>query len=319
LTGLNFEGETVKDSNEYDCVIVGGGPAGLSAAVYMGRFRRRTLLIDSGEGRWVYGQHNENYLGFPKGVSARRLRTLGVAQAERFGVVPQGGRVEQIDRLPADQGFRLTTTLGVVTGRTVIWAAGVRDRWPTFPGARRLVGKLLFWCIVCDGWRTLDREILLLGNDDAAAEDALQFLTYTQRVTLLVDSQKDELSKSARRKMEAAGIQVLSGEVQRVRLRDRELEEVVLKGGAVLQADLIFSLYGSDPNTELLRILPVELTERGMVNINEKGQTSLERFYAAGDVTNHHSDQVASAVHGGAQAAQAANYMLYPPRQQLKT
>ena len=88
-------------------------------------------------------------------------------------VVPQGGRVEQIDHLPSDQGFRLTTTLGVMTGRTVIWAAGVRDRWPMFPGARRLVGKQLFWCIVCDGWHTLDREILLLGNIDAAAEDAL--------------------------------------------------------------------------------------------------------------------------------------------------
>jgi len=285
----------------------------------MGRFRRRTLLIDSGEGRWIYGQHNENYLGFPKGVSARRLHALGVAQAERFGVVPQGGRVEQIDRLPAEAGFRLTTTLGVVTGRTVIWAAGVRDRWPTFPGARRLVGKRLFWCIVCDGWRTLGRDILLLGNIDAAAEDALQFLTYTPHVTLLVDPGKDELSVHARRKLGAAGIQVLSGEVRRVRLSGQNIEGVVLKDGRVLQAELIFSLYGSDPNTELLRGLPVDLTERGMVNINEKGQTSLERFYAAGDVTNHHSDQVASAVHGGAQAAQAANYVLYPVRQQLQT
>ena len=309
----------MKDLNDYDCVIVGGGPAGLSAAVYMGRFRRRTLLIDSGEGRWVYGQHNENYLGFPKGISARRLHTLGVAQAERFGVVPQGGRVDQIDRLSAGQGFRLTTTLGVVTGRTVIWAAGVRDRWPTFPGARRLVGKLLFWCIVCDGWRTLDKEILLLGNDDAAAEDALQFLTYTQGVTLLVDPGKDELSAHARQKLSATGIPVLSGEVRRVALSGQDIEAVVLKDDRVLRAEFIFSLYGSDPNTELLRSLPVELTERGMVNINEKGQTSLERFYAAGDVTNHHSDQVASAVHGGAQAAQAANYVLYPVRQQLQT
>ena len=309
----------MNNPGEYDCVIVGGGPAGLSAAVYMGRFRRSTLLIDSGEGRWVYGQHNENYLGFPKGVSARRLHALGVAQAERFGVVPQGGRVEQIDRLPSDQGFRLTTTLGVVTGRTVIWAAGVRDRWPTFPGARRLVGKRLFWCIVCDGWRTLGKEILLLGNIDAAAEDALQFLTYTQRVTLLVDPGKDELSAHARQKLAAAGIPVLSGEVQRVTLSGQDIEGVVLKGGRVLQAELIFSLYGSDPNTELLRSLPVKLTERGMVDINEKGETSLERFYAAGDVTNHHSDQVASAVHGGAQAAQAANYVLYPARQALQT
>ncbi|GGR21094.1 NAD(P)/FAD-dependent oxidoreductase [Deinococcus ruber] len=303
----------------YDCVIVGGGPAGLSAAVYMGRFRRTTLLIDSGEGRWAYGQHNENYLGFPKGVSARRLRALGVAQAERFGVVPHHGRVEQIDLLPAQQGFTLATTAGQVIGRTVIWAAGVRDRWPTFRGARRLVGKQLFWCIVCDGWRTLDREILLLGNIDAAAEDALQFLTYTSRVTLLVEPGKDELSPTARRKLHAGGIQVRSGEVRSVRLKGQAIENILLTSGELLHADLIFSLYGSDPNTELLRHLPITLTPRGMINIDPKYQTNLARFYAAGDVTDHHSDQVASAVHGGAQAAQAANYALYPPRQRLST
>ncbi|ULH17823.1 hypothetical protein MF271_21735 (plasmid) [Deinococcus sp. KNUC1210] len=117
----------------------------------MGRFRRTTLLIDSGEGRWVHGQHNENYLGFPKGISARRRRALGVAQAERFGVITQPGWVEQIDLLPGHTGFTLNTTAGQVIGRTVIWAAGVRDRWPTFRGAQRLIGKQLFSCIVCDG------------------------------------------------------------------------------------------------------------------------------------------------------------------------
>ncbi|MFB9990984.1 NAD(P)/FAD-dependent oxidoreductase [Deinococcus oregonensis] len=301
----------------YDCVIVGGGPAGLSAAVYMGRFRRTTLLIDSGEGRWVYGQHNENYLGFPKGISARRLRALGVAQAERFGVVPHQGRVEQIDLLSGQEGFTLATTSGKVVARTVIWAAGVRDRWPTFQGARRLIGKQLFWCIVCDGWRTLDREILLLGNSDAAAEDALQFLTYTSRVTLLVEPGKDELSLRARRKLQVGGIRVLAGTVRRVQLKGQEIEKVFLISGEALSADLIFSLYGAEPNTELLRHLPIRLTQRGMIHIDPKHHTTLAHFYAAGDVTDHHSQQVAAAVYSGAQAAQAANYALYPPRQQL--
>lgn len=309
--------DVAQESVTYDCVIVGGGPAGLSAAVYMGRFRRTTLLIDSGEGRWVYGQHNENYLGFPKGVSARRLRTLGVAQAERFGAVLHQGRVKQIDLLPGQGGLTLVTTAGQVTGRTVIWAAGVRDRWPTFRGARRLVGKQLFWCIVCDGWRTLDRDILLLGNTDAAAEEALQFLTYTPRVTLLVEPEEDELSPTVRRKLQANGIQVLTGEVRSVRLTGQKIESISVTSGEILKPDLIFSLYGSDPNTELLRHLPITLTPRGVIDINPKYQTNLACFYAAGDVTNHHSHQVASAVHGGAQAAQAANYALYPPRQQV--
>jgi len=302
---------------QYECVIVGGGPAGLSAAVYMGRFRRKTLLIDSGEGRWVYGQRNENYLGFPRGVSSRRLRDLGVAQAARFGVVARPGRVEQLELMPGGKGFELTTSLGRLKTQTVIWAAGVRDRWPSFRGARRLVGKQMFWCIVCDGWRTLDQHLLLLGDTDAAAEDALQFLTYTPHIVLLVEPGKDELSPGARRKLQAAGIPILMGQVQSVRLSGSEITGILLRGGATVQADFIFSLYGSDPNTELLKNLPIKLTERGMIDVDPKYHTSLERFYAAGDVTNHHSDQVASAVFGGAQAAQAANYALYPPRQQL--
>jgi thioredoxin reductase (NADPH) len=304
---------------------VGGGPAGLSAAVYMGRFRRKTLLIDSGDGRWSYGQRNENYLGFPRGVSARRLRDLGVAQAERFGVEPHSGQVQRVEQLPEHEGpgFRIITDRGTVIGRTVIWAAGVRDRWPTFNGARRLVGQVLFWCIVCDGWRTQGKRLLLLGNTDAAAEDALQFLTYTEDVTLLIAPGQEELSTEAHRKLLAEGVKLLYGEVRGVRLTarhpgsDRFVECVTLTDGSELRADLIFSLYGADPNTELLADLPVRLTEKKVIDVNAKYQTSLERFYAAGDVTNHHSDQISAAVHGGAQAAQAANFVLYPARQRL--
>lgn len=309
----------VKTELDYECVIVGGGPAGLSAAVYMGRFRRRTLLLDSGTGRWSYGQQNENYLGFPRGVSARRLRDLGAAQAARFGVTPTTGRVLGIDQLP-DAGFQLITDSGVVTTSTVIWAAGVRDRWPEFKGARKLVGKLMFWCIVCDGWRSQGRRLLLLGDTEAAAENALQFLTYTDQVTLLTDPDCDVLSAATRARLQAEGITLLHGRVKTVRLNKDDtpgFECVHLQDGRLLQPDLIFSLYGSDPNTELLRGLPITLTEKGVIDVNAKYQTSLPGFYAAGDVTNHHSDQVSAAVHGGAQAAQAANYALYPVRQRL--
>ncbi|ULH17824.1 FAD-dependent oxidoreductase (plasmid) [Deinococcus sp. KNUC1210] len=160
---------------------------------------------------------------------------------------------------------------------------------------------------------------MLLGNIDAAAEDALQFLTYTSRVTLLVKPGKNELSPTARRKLQAGGIQVLTGEVRSVRLKGQEIDNILLTSGELLNANLIFSLYGSDPNTELLRHLPITLTSRGMINIDPKYQTNLARFYAAGDVTDHHSDQVASAVHGRAQVDQAANYALYPDRQRLPT
>ncbi len=309
----------------WDCVIVGGGPAGLSAAVYMGRFLHTTLVLDaslegvrapeSALGRWTYGQTNENYLGFPKGISALTLHRRGVAQAARFGVEFRAERVERVER--TGEGYRLLTDGGDEAAKTVIWAAGVRDHWPDFPGARKLVGKQLFWCVVCDGWRTLDKRLLLLGNDDKAARDVLQFLTYTPHLTMLVDPEQDRLSARAKRRLTADGVDLRHGRVRRVDVRGGKVSCVHLEGGARLEADYLFSLYGSSPNTEALAGLGVDLARNGHVRINEKNQTNLPTFFAAGDVTNVHNQQVASAVHEGAQAAQACNHVLYPERQTL--
>lgn len=299
----------------WDCIIVGAGPAGLSAAVYMGRFRRRTLVLDDETGRWTYGQRNDNYLGFVHGVSARRLNVLGRAQAERFGVRFRRARVDGITR--SRQIFRLRGKGGSWEARTVILASGVVDRWPDFPGARRLVGRRLFWCIVCDGWRARERPVLVLGNDDKAARTTLQFLTYTRRLTLLVDPAHRRLSSRARRKLAADGIAVVEGRVKSARLRDDGLAPVRLEDGRTLDADLIFSLYGSLPRTDVLKGLEVALAPNGHVWTDAKGFTTLPGFFAAGDVTNRHAHQVVAAVHEGAAAAMAANHVLYPSHQRL--
>jgi thioredoxin reductase (NADPH) len=298
----------------WDCVIVGAGPAGLSAAVYMGRFRRSTLVVDSGDGRWSYGHVTDNYLGFPGGVRARRLHFLGRRQAERFGVVFREGEVTAIAARGA--GFTLQSTRGPAVARTVIWASGVRDNWPDFPGARRLVGRRLFWCIVCDGWRTLGRSVLLLGNRERAVSTALQFLTYTRDLTFLAEKGA-RLSARCHRKLEAAGVPLRRGRVKRVIAGEKGIAKVLLDDGSTLRPDYIFSLYGSEPRTELLRGLPIALAGNGHVRIDDKNQTSLAAFFAAGDVTDKHGHQVVAAVHEGAAAAMAANHVLYPPRQRL--
>ena len=303
-----------KKKKAWDCVIVGAGPAGLSAAVYMGRFRRSTLVLDGQDGRWSYGQVNDNYLGFPRGVRARRLHALGRAQAESFGVTFWETLVTGLQEKP--DGYRIEFRGGQAQARTVIWAAGVRDRWPAFPGVRRLVGRHLFWCIVCDGWRTLGRSVLLLGNTDRDVGTALQFLTYTRDLTFVMDRGRT-LNARCRKKLDSAGVPVRCGRVKRVHASEERIERVVLDDGAELRPDYIFSLYGSDPRTEVLRALPVALTRFGHVRIDEKNRTNLPTFFAAGDVTDKYGHQVATAVHEGAMAAMAANHVLYPPHQRL--
>lgn len=297
----------------WDCVIVGAGPAGLSAAVYMGRFRRSTLVLDCGDGRWSYGQVTDNYLGFPGGVRARRLHVLGRTQAERFGVKFRDALVTKVEARAT--GYRVHHRGGHAVARTVIWASGVRDLWPDFPGVRRLVGRRLFWCIVCDGWRTRDRSVVLLGNTEKAVSTALQFLTYTRDVTFIAD--RPRFGARCRRKLDEAGIPVLHGRVRRVVVGDERIQRVVLDDRSELRPDYIFSLYGSEPRTELLRGLPVALTHSGYVRIDDKNRTNLPTFFAAGDVSDKHGHQVAAAVHEGAAAAMAANHVLYPPAQRL--
>ena len=293
---------------------MGAGPAGLSAAVYMGRFRRSTLVLDAGDGRWSYGQVNDNYLGFPRGVRARRLHALGRVQAERFGVEFKSACVTRI--AARRSGYALRYDGGQVEARTVIWATGVHDNWPDFPGVRRLVGHHLFWCIVCDGWRTRDRSVLVLGSRQRAVSTALQFLTYTRTLTFLADP-SSRLSARCHRKLGEGGIAFRKGRIRRVEVSESGIERVLLDDGSALRADYIFSLYGSEPRTELLRALPGVLAPTGHVRTDEKNRTVLPTLFAAGDVTDKHSHQVVAAVHEGAAAAMAANHVLYPPLQRL--
>ena len=303
------------DKGSWECVIVGAGPAGLSAAVYMGRFKRRTLVLDCGDGRWSYGQINHNYLGFPAGVRGTRLHELGRKQAERFGVVFQDALVTRVQQ--EGPGFWLRAGRNVHRARTLIWAAGVRDHWPDFERARRLVGRHMFWCIVCDGWRTRDQRLLVLGDTDPAVSTTLQFLTYTRKITFLADPTRGRPSSRARARFRQNGITYAVGRVRKVVTARGCVRRVLLEDGRALEADILFSLYGSTPRTELLRALPVALERNGHIRTDDKNRTSLPGFFAAGDCDSKHSHQVVTAAHEGAMAAQAANQVLYPAAQRL--
>jgi thioredoxin reductase (NADPH) len=281
----------------------------------MGRFRRRTLVLDCGDGRWSYGQRNENYLGFPRGVSARSLHALGSRQAARFGVRFEPAEVTSVAL--RDGVFTLATGRGERYARTVIWASGVQDQWPSFVGARRLVGKRLFWCIVCDGWRTRERPVLLIGNSRRDASTALQFLTYTPRVTFVIAPERAASIAPVRARLEAEGVRVLATQVTRVQVPARGRLRVCLADGERLRVDYVFSLLGSQPRVAALSGLALALSPLGYVRVDRHQGTPVPGLFAAGDVTEGHSHQVATAVHEGASAAQAANHSLYPARQRI--
>jgi thioredoxin reductase (NADPH) len=296
--------------DSYDCLIVGGGPAGLSAAIYMGRFLRSVLVLDNGQGRSSYGQINDNYLGFPNGVSATELRELGKQHALRFGVEFLACRVDRMLR-ETPSGFSAFTDAGEFTGRTVILCTGVTDIWPAIPCVADYVGKSLFWCIVCDGFRAYKKRVVLFGRDDEAATTACQFLTYTDQVVFIYPPGEMACSEEKLKEMRCHKIELVEGLAASVEGAPEKVEAVLLDDGRRIPADIMFSLLGCRPNSKLALDLGVECSPGGYVKVDEEGYTSVPGVFAAGDLSRMHTHQAVAAAAEGGEAAQTCNYWLY--------
>jgi thioredoxin reductase (NADPH) len=195
----------------------------------------------------------------------------------------------------------------------VVLATGVVDHYPRFEGWQSYVGTSLFWCITCDGYENRDRDVVVVGDDDAAAAEALQLRSLTSRVRVLTNRPGDRISDTFRTRLADAGVPVVHDEIASTEGADGRLRELYLRSGERMALEAMFSLQGATPETDVARALGVALDDSGYVLVDTEQKTSVPGVYAAGDLTSLHSHQVAAAVHEGAQAACAANYFLQPP------
>ena len=297
-----------------DALVIGGGPAGLSAALYLARYNRTVLVFDTGHGRSTHHQKNRNYLGFPEGIATIGLRELARQQLAPYEQVRFQHHV--IGRISGDGDVGFTAVgQGALQwhGRVVVLATGVLDHFPHFPGWESYVGRSMFWCITCDGYENRGRNILVVGHTDAAAGEAMQLHSLTDRIQLLTNSHSDEISPTFRKRLDNANIPVIDDHIHEVEGADGMMSAVLTRGGLRIELDSLFSIQGATPETTLARELGVRLAPSGWIDVDTEQKTSVPGVYAAGDVTALHSHQVSAAVHEGAQAASAANYFLYPP------
>ncbi len=299
----------------YDSIIIGGGPAGLTAAVYLGRFNRSVLVLDKNTGRSSYPQINENYLGFPKGIAAKQLRVIGQKQAKKFGVTFTVDEVMKLRKL--SRYFSVSSKKKTYKGRTLILATGVVDIFPVFPGVKQYIGKSLFWCITCDGYRTRNKKVVVIGHTDEAVVTALQFLQYTKEIIFLLNCghRQAKVSKEMKKRLEEHNIPYIEGVIKSVVGKNGKLQKIILKDRTILKADYLFNQQGASPNSVLARELHVLVDTEGYIFVDPEQRTNIPFVYAAGDVTKPHSHQVVTASHEGSQAAQSANYDLYEPFQ----
>ncbi|MCW2743662.1 MAG: thioredoxin reductase [Mycobacterium sp.] len=310
--------ETAASPSPVDAIVVGAGPAGLTAALCLARWRRTVVLLDGGPGRWAHGQRNHNYLGFPGGVTAVELHDRGRRQLDEYPeVTVLPSRATGVGR-SADGTVSVTLPDGAaVRGAGLVLATGVRDQFPAFEGSEACVGRSLFWCIACDGYESQGTSAVVVGRGREAALEALQLTRFAPEVTLLVDpADRSSTDAELAVQLDRYGVRRVTGRLARAvgpdgPPTDGRITAVELADGTRLAADRVFAVGGARPETALASALGVRLADNGWIECDTEQRTSVPGVYAAGDVTKPHGHQVATAAHEGTQAAAAVNFDLY--------
>jgi len=296
---------------QVDIAIIGGGPAGLTAALYSARARASTIVFEQGipGGQIVTTDWVENYPGFPKGLSGQELGDLMTQQAEEFGAeIRSFTAVASVE--PYDLDFKLTTADGdEIIARAVILATGAIPKKLGVPGEAEFTGRGVSWCATCDGALFRDKVVAVNGGGDAAVEEAMFLTKFAAKVHLI--HRRDELRATkciqercfANEKIEMHWSRVVSrivGEDNKV--AGLELASTKGEPDVFLPLDGLFIFVGVDPVNGIVSEL-VDLDEKGYIKIDHDGRTSWPGLYAAGDVTDSDLKQVITAAAKGASAA----------------
>lgn len=297
---------------KYDCIIVGGGIAGLQAAIQLGRYRRKVAVIDMDFGRSTLCRNYHNILGWPGGISGPELRRLGRQQAEAFGVEFISDEIKAVtanhpraDR--DDGGFRLTGASERIyeTGR-LLFATGIVDNIPDIQGINACLGNSVYVCPDCDGYEIIGHRTVIMGAGEVGAKMALT-LSYFERNLIFVDHAPSPLKADLSRQLEDADIEYTKGTVTRVAAETESaaaLSSVTLSDGRVLTAERGFVAFGGNRvNSQLTSQMGAETLDNGHIRVDARTKmTNIEHVYAAGDVVAH-SEQTTIAMGDGAQAA----------------
>jgi thioredoxin reductase (NADPH) len=294
-----------------DCLIIGGGPAGLTAATYLARFHRTVLVIDDGRSRAELVASSHNYPGF-KGISGSDLLTALRAQVRQYGVAVEHQTATALRA--DDQGTSLITTLAdgtTISARRVLLATGIIDETPALPGLQKLVyqGALRF-CPICDGYEARDRRIGVLGPARLAPKKAIFLRTYSRDITLLLTDELQALNGPALRSLRNAGIAIGTGRVVDVNPSPDSIV-AIRATGEHCQLEILYPALGCAVRSELAVTLGARANEEGNLIVDARQQTSVRNLYAAGDVVSD-LHQIAVATGHAAIAATSIHNSLPP-------
>jgi thioredoxin reductase (NADPH) len=285
-----------------DCLIIGGGPAGLTAAIYLARFHLTLRVVDAGSSRASLIPCTHNHAGFPDGISGEELIARMTAQAQKYGAAIETGRVTRLDR--AEGGFAAEWGSGQATARTVLLATGVTNRRPAMDEGlhdEALARGLIRYCPICDGYEVTDRRVGVIGSGRNGVAEAVFLRGYTADITLIAPHSAHEVAAEDQARLRALGIRTVDGPCHAVAALDEAI--VVETPGGHYTFDSVYPALGSDIHSELAGQIGVALNgETGCVLVDGHQRTNVPGAYAAGDVVIG-LDQISHAMGEGGVAA----------------
>ena len=278
----------------HDCVIIGGGPAGLTAAIYLARFHLDIALFDSGASRAALIPCTHNHAGFPGGISGPDLLARMREQAASFGVRSHNATVTAVE--PTDETFVVRTKGFVLEARTVLLATGVVNNRPKMDTAlhdKALAAGLLRYCPVCDGYEVTDKNVGVIGTGTHGMREALFLRGYTKDITLIAPDAEHMLDKECAAALDAAGVTRVDGPCGGFAIEGHRL--ALDTAGGRMAFDSVYPALGSETRSELALAAGARGTDDGCIVTDEHQRTTLPGLFAAGDVVKG-LDQISNAM-----------------------
>ena len=273
------------DDKTLDCLVIGGGPAGLTAAIYLSRYHLDILVIDGGKSRAAWIPTSHNHAGFPEGINGRDLLDRMKEQARRYGTRIEDGQLARIERDPTSGLFTADYGSGPIIARTVLLATGVTNRRPPMDMELHddaMARGLIRYCPICDGYEVTDKAVGVIGTGERGVAEAIFLRSYTANLTLVAPDGPHELEREDLERLGEAGIRLIDGPISGIQPAEDEIVVIVPEDSHGFHC--IYPALGSDTHIQLAEMLGADLSGEACVRVDSHQRTSVPGLYAAGDV-----------------------------------
>ena len=302
-------------SDRYDVAIVGAGPAGLSAALWLSRYLHKVVVVDSGDPRNWETRGINGFLGH-QGIRSPELRAIGRGEAEKYGAEFVDGEVETAE---SEEGDTFTIRLrngSVICSNRILLAIGIKDVWPAIPGLDSCYGETAHVCPDCDGYETRDKNTVVIGAGRKAVGMALALTTWTKQIVICTNGEPADMNQELLNQLKSLNIPVIEAAIKFISSREGIISSIDLAGGMCLDCERLYFAIGQFPGDDLGSQLGCKRDQIGRLVIDDRNHTSVKNVYAAGDIAPGPQMAIVAAA-SGAIASIAIHASLVPETRKL--